>query len=266
MWARVGDEDENETENGKRQRMRIAIVSDIHGNLVAFNAALDDIARERVDRVVCLGDVAAFGPQPGEVIARLREIGCPVVKGDTDETLLTPEAPAIDELLRRLQEIDAWAAARLSPADRAYIAEFQPTIPITLDGGATTLLCYHGSPRSFTDRINATTSDDDLARMLAGGNAAIYVGGHTHLQMLRRYRDALLLNPGSVGLAYDRAPSPGVSVRNPPWGEYAIVTASGGRLGVDLRRVPFDVAALKRAARANGMPYAEWWRAEWDEA
>ncbi|HEX5439838.1 MAG TPA: metallophosphoesterase [Ktedonobacterales bacterium] len=72
--------------------MRIALIADIHGNLVAFNTILDDIAREGVDQMVCLGDVAAFGPQPEEVVARLREVGCPVVMGDADMTLLTPGA------------------------------------------------------------------------------------------------------------------------------------------------------------------------------
>jgi predicted phosphodiesterase len=244
--------------------MRIAIISDIHGNLVAFEAMLDDIARQRVDRIVCLGDVAAFGPQPEEVVARLREIGCPVVMGDADATLLTPEAPATDELFRRLQEIDAWAVARLSPSDREYIAAFQPTISIALDGDAT-LLCYHGSPQSFKDPIRATTSDDDLTRLFAGFDARFYAGGHTHIQMLRRFGASLVLNPGSVGLAYDRVPAPGATVRNPPWGEYAILTVAGSSFGVALRRVPFDVAALLRAARENGMPHADWWCAEWDE-
>ncbi len=226
---------------------------------------LDDIARERVDRIVCLGDVAAFGPQPAEVVSRLREIGCPVVMGDTDATFLTPEAPATDELLRRLQEIDAWGAARLSPADRAYIGGFAPTLAIDIDDGVS-LLCYHGSPRSFKDRIYATTSDDELSQMFAGYSAQLFAGGHTHIQMLRRYQDVFVLNPGSVGLAYDRVPSPGATVRNPPWGEYAILSVTGSSLGVDLRRVPFAVATLKQAARANGMPHAEWWAAEWDEA
>lgn len=245
--------------------MRIALIADIHGNLVALNAVLDDIFHERVDRIICLGDVSAFGPQPGEVLARLRAIGCPIVMGDTDATLLTPEPPSEHELLRRLQEIDAWAATRLTAADRAYIGTFQPTLSVTLDD-TISLLCYHGSPLSFKDRINATTSDDDLARLFDGFSAHLYAGGHTHIQLLRRYQEALLLNPGSVGLAYDRTPSPGVAVRNPPWGEYAILTATGGSLSVDLRRVPFDVAAMKRAAHENGMPYAEWWCAEWDDA
>ncbi len=243
--------------------MHIAIIADIHGNLVAFEAILDDMTGEGVDRIVCLGDVAAFGPQPEEVVSRLREIGCPVVMGDADTTLLTPEPPATDELFRNLQEIDAWALARLSPGDREFIAAFEPTVSIALDGDAT-LLCYHGSPQSFKDPIRATTSDDDLAQLFAGCDAHIYAGGHTHIQMLRRFGTALVLNPGSVGLAYDRTPSPGANVRNPPWGEYAILTVSGATLSVDLRRVPFDAAALLRAAHENDMPHADWWCAEWD--
>lgn len=248
--------------------MRIAIISDIHGNLIALNAVLDDIAREPVDQIICLGDVASFGPQPAEVVARLRATGCPVVMGNADAELLTPQSPAADETLRRLQEIDVWSAAQLSPVDRAYISAFQPTISAALDTGAS-LLCYHGSPQSFNDPIRATTSDDDLARYFDGFSAQIFAGGHTHIQLLRRYRDAVVLNPGSVGLAYDRVPSPNVSdatVRNPPWAEYAILTVADHRFGVDLRRVPFDVSALLRAARASGMPHVEWWCADWDEA
>jgi predicted phosphodiesterase len=245
--------------------MRIALIADIHGNLVALNAVLDDLARERVDQIICLGDVAAFGPQPTEVIARLRDLGCPVVRGDTDATLLTPDTPATDEGLRHLQEIDRWALARLTPTERDYLGALPPTLSVPL-AEETALLCYHGSPRSFKDRIHATTSADELEQMLAGTTAQLYAGGHTHIQMLRRHRDVLVLNPGSVGLAYDRVPAPGTPVRNPPWGEYAIVTAARSRLSVELRRVPFDVKALQRAARESGMPYVEWWSAEWDVA
>jgi predicted phosphodiesterase len=141
--------------------VRIALVADIHGNLPALEAVLDDIAGERVDTIVCLGDVAAFGPLPGEVVARLRAVGCPVVLGDADAELFAPGPPPEDETLRRLRDIDAWTAARLEPGDRAYLTALPATLSIPLDGG--TQLAYHGSPRSSKDRILATTSDDDLA-------------------------------------------------------------------------------------------------------
>lgn len=248
--------------------MRIALIADIHGNRVALDAILDDMATEWVDQTICLGDVVAFGPQPAEVMARLCEIGCPVVMGDTDTSLLWPEAPAADETLRRLQDIERWARERLTPAERDVLTSFPPTLTVALAPNVS-LLCYHGSPRSFKDRIMATTGADELDRMLDGAVAQFYAGGHTHLQMVRRHRDALLLNPGSVGLAYDRVPSPDLpasAVRNPLWGEYAILTSVRNRLSLDLRRVPFDVRALLQSARDNGMPHADWWCAEWDDA
>lgn len=209
--------------------MRIALIADIHGNRVALGAILDDLATERVDQIICLGDVVAFGPQPAEVMDRLHDMGCPVVMGDTDASLLWPEAPATDETLRHFQDIERWAWKRLTPTDRDFLGSFPSTLAVALAPNAS-LLCYHGSPRSFKDRITATTGAEELDRMLDGAISQVYVGGHTHLQMLRRHRDGLLLNPGSVGLAYDRVPAPDLpagAVRNPPWGEYAILTVAG---------------------------------------
>jgi predicted phosphodiesterase len=247
--------------------MRIALIADIHGNRIALDAILDDVTAERVDQIICLGDVVAFGPQPAEVVARLRDLGSPVVMGNTDASLLWPEAPATDETLRRLQDIERWARERLTASDRNFVGSFPSTLEVALARNVS-LLCYHGSPRSFKDRIMAISSADELDRMLDGAVAQVYAGGHTHVQMVRRHRDALVLNPGSVGLAYDRVPAPDLpaaAVRNPPWGEYAILTVAGGRLSLDLRRVPFDVRALLQSAHDNDMPHADWWCAEWDE-
>lgn len=76
--------------------MKVALISDIHGNAVALEAALAAIEEEGVDRVVCLGDVAATGAQPRQVIRRLRELGCPVVMGNTDAQFLSPPSFAED--------------------------------------------------------------------------------------------------------------------------------------------------------------------------
>ena len=100
--------------------------------------------------------------------------------------------------------------------------------------------------------------------MFAGYQASIMVGGHTHVQMLRRYEQAFLVNPGSVGL-------PGVGperedlLRNKHvhWAEYAILTLHSGRLSVDLRRIPLDIPALLQAGYASGMPNIEEWVRTW---
>jgi predicted phosphodiesterase len=239
---------------------RIGILADLHGNAVALDAVLAALAADRVDRLVCLGDVVA-GPQPRAVLARLREVDCPSVMGNADAEVLTPPPSASDEDARRAAEIAGWCAARLSPADLNTLRGFPPTLEIPLGDGAT-LLCCHGSPRSFDEAIRPTTPDDDLDAMLADVAALVVAAGHTHVQSVRRHRDKLLVNPGSVGLPFDPLP-PAAPVRNPPWAEYAVLTAAAGALSVDLRRVPFDAERFVRETLASGMPHAAWYTADW---
>ena len=240
--------------------MRIAVISDIHGNLVALDAVLADIDRSRPDALVCLGDVVESGPQPREVLARLRAIGSVNLMGNTDERVLSPrpyEPP--NEHARRSAEIEAWCVGLLSDEDRALMRSFQATATLALDR-TTSMLCFHGSPRSNVEVIRATTPEADLEPMLAGAGAQVLIGGHTHTQMLRRHREQLIVNTGSVGLPFELVLG---GVRRPPWAEYAMVEARDGGLRVDLRRVPIDLVALARAAHASGMPHAAWWLELW---
>lgn len=242
--------------------MRIAIISDLHGNLVALEAVLAAIAREAVDQLLCLGDVALLGPQPRATIARLQATGCPVIMGNTDAWLLEPHFPATDDQdQRRHHDIARWTLEQLGDAERAFLRSFRPTLRLAL-GPAVTLLAFHGSPRSNTEIIRATTPDEALAAMLAGDDATIFVGGHTHEPLLRRWQDAIVLNPGSVGLPRETRRASG-ALHNPPWAEYALVSYSAGHLQIDLRRVPIDLQALEAATRASGMPHSDWWLAGW---
>ena len=250
-------------ESEEVRHMRVALIADIHGNLPALEAVLAEIAAEPVDQIICLGDVAGFGPQPREVLARLRALGCPTVLGNVDAAVLHPAAPEEAEGDgRRFRELNVWTHGLLAEDELTYLRGFQPTIAVEL-GGERTLFCYHGSPRSFDDRILPTTPTETLDAWFAGAPAALYAGGHTHTQMLVRHRTALVINPGSVGLPFDSFPPSQVS-RKPAWAEYAVVTTVRGPLRVELRRTPFDVAALLRAARASGMPLAAWWADDWD--
>lgn len=240
--------------------MRVAVIADIHGNLTALDAVLADQEAAGAERVVCLGDVAAGGPHPREVVARLRALGCPTVLGNADADSVRPaRMVSADEEGRRWFEIDAWGAAQLRPADLSFLRTFQPTLTLPL-GDDATLLCFHGSPRSNTDSIAATTPDAALAPMLAGSNATVLAGGHTHLPFIRRYMSSLFLNPGSVGLPYVET---GVGLRHPPWAEYGIVEWRAGRLSIELRRVPIDAEMVARAVLQSGMPHAEWLASGW---
>lgn len=242
--------------------MRIALLSDMHGNLVAFETVLQEIAQESIDQIICLGDVAALGPQPHEVIERLRALNCPVILGNTDAWLLMPpEAKTADSTV--LGTITSWCAKQLTPEDRNYLHTFVPLLELPLDEEKK-LLCYHGSPHSFDEVIAATTPAAMVQTMLSGYSATVFAGGHTHIQMIRRYQDAHIVNVGSIGL-------PGVNAGSPElpdnhhvhWAEYGVLSVERGRLSIDLRRTPLNMVTLLDAARNSGMPYLEWWIDKW---
>ena len=240
--------------------MRIGLIADIHGYCIALDTVLAALERERVDELICLGDVAALGPHPAEVIARLRALNCPVVMGNTDAWLLDPPPDSADERERPMFALTRWCAAQLTDGDRTYVRAFAPIIERTL-GDEGRLLCFHGSPRSFDDVVIATTPDDDLHRMFAGYDATIMAGGHTHLAMLRPYGEARIVNPGSVGLPGTGAVTP--YNRDVHWAEFAVLESGKGRLAMHLHRLDLDVATMLDMARASGMPEYNYWAAKW---
>ena len=240
--------------------MNVALLSDIHGNLVALNAVLADLETVSSDIVICLGDVAVTGPQPRQVLSRLKDLDWPIIMGNTDAWLLDPQPwGGKDQDSQRLSAVELWGASLMTQEDLDFIRTFQPTVMLDL-GNDSSLLCYHGSPNSNTDAITPTTPEEELKAKLAGFQADIMAGGHIHQQMLRRYQESLLINTGSVGLPYQVVDG---QTRNPPWAEYALVSNQEGKLQVEFRRVPVDLAALTEAVRSSSMPYAEWWLKDW---
>ena len=239
--------------------MRIGLISDIHGNRLALDAVVAELERAEIDEIVCLGDVAV-GPQPGEALAGIRELGCPVVMGNWDACFLEGMPVAKDEVGQKLVDTGEWWAQFLTPEDREFMRSFVPTLELDLDGRKTVF--FHGSPHSYDDWIFATTPDDALRAMLDGYMEPVLVGGHTHLQMIRRFEKSVLVNPGSVGLPFvEWWPRP---VRIAPWAEYGILDSTGDRLAIELRRTNFDVEAFLALSRTSGMPHADWWADCWE--
>jgi putative phosphoesterase len=234
--------------------LRVGLISDLHGNLPALEAVLAELEREQLDELVCLGDVAV-GPQPSETLARLRALGCPVVKGNWDDWFAEGIPPLDGEHGRKLAEQGAWWAERLSAAEREYLRGLPPVLELSLGGGA--LLCFHGTPRSHSEAIHAGTTEEELDAALSGREALLFIGGHTHAQLVRAHKRSLLINPGSVGLPFEGWPPSGTRVL--PWAEYAVLDVRDGRLSIDLRRADYDVDELLRLTLASGVPYARWW-------
>lgn len=213
--------------------MRLAVVSDIHGNVPALRAVLADIERAAPDAVVSCGDVAA-GPLPGETIGLLRDFKLPIhyVRGNADRGMVE----AFDGLAdpATTHEDDIWAASQLTHAQRDFLAAFAPTLSIDVDGLGPVLFC-HGTPRSDGEIVLETSSDERLTTVLAAVEERTVVCGNTHMQFDRSVGRWRLINAGSVGWPYGR-----------PGAHWVLLGP-----GVSFRRTGYDAAAAAEEIRKN---------------
>lgn len=234
--------------------MRIAAISDIHGNLAALDAVLVDIAKRGVDLTVNLGDIVSGPLDPAGTADRLMALDLPTIRGNHERQLLTLDIGAMGPS-------DAVTAPRLSDAHKAWMM----ALPTGLRLAPDILLC-HGTPTSdleyYLDHVEpggarAATAEEIEAKS-GGETAALILCGHTH--MPRRHRRAgggLIVNPGSVGLpAYgDDHPWPHVMESGSPQARYAIAErGSYGCWQAELIAVDYDAEDAARTAEARGRP------------
>jgi predicted phosphodiesterase len=224
--------------------VRVALISDSHGNAVGLQAALDDIGRRGADLVVALGDMAQGGPQPVECLELLRSAEARVVLGNSDAFLLDPDASAEIPTERQLTQRE-WSLAQLRAADVDYIRSFEATVEVDLDG--LRLMCFHATPADY----DTVVLPEDPPDAFDGTGADLLAGGHVHAPQLRRVGRAWYVNPGSVGLGYDPL-QPEDDFRFDPWASYAIVEPAS----VEFHRVPFDLDELTAVTGASGLPEA----------
>lgn len=238
--------------------MRLAVFGDIHGNLPALRAVLDDMQTQSADERLCLGDVATGGPWPGECLRKVAALGCPVICGNADRELLGPPIPFRDRGFpdeRELYDQEQWSAAQVTAAGRAAVAGFLATT--TFPG----LLAFHGSPERDDEVLDAQTPEGRLTELRAAfGTAPLWVGGHTHRPLLRTLDGWTLMNPGSVGLPFEKRG--GVYV-NPARAEYLLLDRVPGGWQATFRRVPYAVEDIRQGFLSSGIPHAEWAAAGW---
>jgi putative phosphoesterase len=216
----------------------VAALADIHGNLPALEAVLQEVALEDPDLVVVCGDVAS-GPLPVETIHLLRSLPrARFVQGNADRELVTrfdgdePSSwpgPGAD-----------WCATQLSRADRDFLASFLGTVAVETAELGRVLFC-HGSPRSDVEMITDRTRDERVHELIAGLEIDVVVCGHTHMGFDRMVGNVRLINPGSVGMPY-----------GDPGAHWALLGAE-----VSLRCTDYDVQAAAERIRKSAWPGAE---------
>ena len=221
--------------------MRIGLLSDVHGNLPALEAVLEDVAdgrtheRERVhgggvDALVCAGDVVGYNPWPAECVDRLRTRDIPTVMGNHDRAVVEGTAFRFNEMAAAGVE---YATDQLAERQRSWLAD----LPDERREFDDRLKLVHGHPddpdrytypRQFSPRL---LEDED-----------VLVLGHTHVQHVERYAEGTVVNPGSVGQPRD----------GDPRAAYAVVDLESGT--VETRRVEYDIERVQEAVREAGLP------------
>lgn len=233
--------------------MRIAAISDIHGNLAALEAVLADIARRSVDVTVNLGDIVSGHLQPRDTATRLMALALPTICGNHERQLLADPA--------RMGVSDAYARAQLLPQQLAWIAALPASLRLRDD-----VLLVHGTPGSdlvyfldtVTPRGSRAATIVEVAQRAGDAAAALILCGHTHMPRSITLPDGrLIVNPGSVGLqAYgDDHLYPHVMENGTPHARYAIVEDDDqGRWSAQFYQVAYEWEAAAQLALANGRP------------
>ena len=210
--------------------MRVAALYDVHGNLPALDAVLDEVDREGVDTIVSGGDVV-WGPMPPECLERLRPANARFLRGNADRDVVWGSDP-----------IDVFARERLSTEQRDFVASWPLALALDMQPLGRILFC-HATPRADDDIVTSDTPDEGVAAALADVEANVVVVGHTHVQFDRHVPVApRLVNAGSVGMPYEGDPA-----------------ARWLLLGSDIehRRTTYDARAAIEQIHASGMPQVE---------
>jgi predicted phosphodiesterase len=222
--------------------VRVAVLNDIHGNLPALEAVLDEVLRAGVDRIAIGGDVFP-GPTPHLVLQRLRELDIPVdfLYGNGEVAILEQIAGQVPRLVpESYRPMIRWNAEQLDTAERTALARWPMTFRLHLPALGDVLFC-HATPRNENEIFTQLTAEDLLVPIFDRTGAAVVVCGHTHMQFDRTVGRTRVVNAGSVGMPFGSTGA-----------DWLILGP-----GVELRHTTYDLEAAAERIRSSGYPGAE---------
>ncbi len=227
--------------------MRVAVITDIHGNLPALQAALAAIEQIGADEIYCGGDLVGYGPHPNEVCALIEDREIPTIYGNYDYAIgrdltdcgcayITPHDRELGQ-----QSVD-WTLAHTDERSKAFMGQLPFELRFVM--GDQRVRLVHGSPRKVNEYLFEDKPESLYNRLAASADCDVLVFGHTHKPWIHTYRGVQFVNCGSVGKPKD----------GDPRGAFAILELVNGRVEASIQRVPYDADAVAREVEAAGLP------------
>ncbi|MCT2537903.1 metallophosphatase family protein [Aquibacillus koreensis] len=211
--------------------MKLAFLSDIHGNAHALDAVLEDITENQVDKIFVLGDLAYRGPEPNRVLQLIQQLDATVIKGNADEWVVrgVNQGEVPDQALEMMNKERDWTVAQLNQADIEYLSNLPTELKFEEQGVA--FHAFHATPTSLFDVVLPHTEDTEIeAQLMTAHQADVYLYGHIHKAYTRFINGKTIMNLGSVGLPFD-----GVTKAS-----YATVDLDGGSIRPTIHKVSYD--------------------------
>ncbi|KLU61544.1 phosphodiesterase [Peptococcaceae bacterium CEB3] len=231
--------------------MKLAVLADIHGNLVALQQAIGDAKSQGIHQFVVLGDIVMIGPDPGSVLHIIRELNpfC-WIRGNTDmwfEEISDDTDP--ETLTQRDRELYAYiqfAKSNMKSDEIAFLNSLPMKRTISID--ALKILCVHGSPRSVLEMMDGRRPVEELGQMVRGVTENVVLCGHSHHPYIGQVEGKAMFNVGSVGRPLDGDNS----------ASYGIIDLSAPKKPkFEIRRVQYSITDTVSRAKKIGFPYTE---------
>ena len=218
--------------------MKIAVISDIHGNIYALMRTLEDIEDNKVDTIICLGDLVGYGPHPNEVISMIKRRNILCLKGNYDASVVDGSYTYIRENSINSFSLP-WAVDELRAANKFYLN----TLPtsLTLEFEDKKILFLHGSPNAINEYL--LEGNDNTASIMENLKEDALVCAHTHIPSIKKFGNKLFINDGSIGKPKIGRPNPTYCLieveKNKP------IKAEIKEITYEVKRIVKDMTMLK---------------------
>jgi len=213
--------------------MRIALISDIHGNARALDQVVADIKNKNIDKLYVLGDLCYRGPEPKRSLDLVRSLNVEVIKGNADEWVVRGirQGEVADKAIDMMNREREWTVSKLDAADIDYLAALPAQIHTVVEG--VNLHLFHATPGSLFEIVNSSADDDTIqSKLMTSKEAQIHVYGHIHKSYIRYIQGHMVMNTGSVGLPFDGYAA---------MASYATLEITDGIVRSSIERVRFDI-------------------------